>query len=613
MKRVASWIVVIIPALAVGALALVLLHREELRLREREEAARQALQEAAMERMHGVADSLALSGEEVREGILIALAALPREEPFVREHQMRWLELWSRTNPLVRTGLLWLPEEGWVLPRPGESSQDAVNWFRLQGFMRESPPWAGPGAKAVREAEDPGPEDEVAADVSTDRMQQLPEAVAEVGSENVQRFRQVRRELAHVAQQTPLDMVPFGLGNFSAQEDVNAFAPPSAGAKAAMDARVDEAERPARAEAGLPRSGWLVHGEGAEHRLIAWLKEADGVVRAAELDQEELARRLAAALPTGGFALRNPRGHQWPGPIQPTVELRLDGLLAGWRLLHEADRGERSGTGALALPWLGALFTVAVVAMIITGGSSLLLQARQAEREARQRKGFVTSVSHEFKTPLTTIRLYTDLLRRNRAGEDQKRREYLDTIAMESDRLGRMVEAVLDLGRLEAGVLRPEREPVDLPELVRDLVRTLEPRLARAGLEVQCHGLDRIARAAGDAGLIRQILLNLLDNAIKYGAGGKRIDLLLLPHDGRWRLEVADRGPGVSTEFVPRLFGRFERADTRLEAEQPGAGLGLSLAREFARVMEGDLIYRPRHGGGAVFALELPTSGEKAE
>ena len=216
-------------------------------------------------------------------------------------------------------------------------------------------------------------------------------------------------------------------------------------------------------------------------------------------------------------------------------------------------------------------------------------------------------MSHEFKTPLTTIRLYAELLAQGRVSEGPRRAEYLETIGRETQRLARLVGNVLDFSRLEQGRKKYQPEPLDAGEVVRALLAAHEPRLAEAGLRLETALPSSPLPVTTDRDAFEQIVLNLLDNACKYAASGGEVLVSVKPGaSGGATIEVSDRGPGVPPAHAERIFEKFHRVDDTLTSGHGGAGLGLGIARQLARGLGGDVSYRARSGGGATFILILP-------
>lgn len=371
----------------------------------------------------------------------------------------------------------------------------------------------------------------------------------------------------------------------------------------------------------MEHSGWvpLDDGAAASPAIAVWLQRSRGDdVRGAELRVGALAAQLADTLPAefapgDGYALLDAAGHALgtrgdvPAGLAPDAIVPLDAaLLPGWQAAGFMPAGSAVGAGR-PLFVMGSLLTGLLVAVILASGSLLLWQARASAAEARQKTSFVANVSHEFKTPLTTIRLYAELLEQGRVRDDAQRDGYLRTIGAETQRLARLVNNVLDFSRLEQGRREYTREPLDLRAGLAAVLDAHAPRVAEAGLR-----LDRELPAdplpiTTDRDALAQIVLNLLENACKYAAEGGEVTVALAARAGGGaELRVLDRGPGVPAAHRERIFEQFHRVDAALTAEQTGAGLGLSIARQLARGLGGDLRHEVRAGGGATFILQLP-------
>ena len=201
--------------------------------------------------------------------------------------------------------------------------------------------------------------------------------------------------------------------------------------------------------------------------------------------------------------------------------------------------------------------------------------------------------------------MFSELLAEDRIADPERRRRALGTITAESARLSRLVDGLLDFSRLERNRRKYVLESVDLGELLSDIQQTAADGSTRHASFVTRHS-GRGCTALADRDAVRQIVLNLLDNAVKYAPGAPPEVSVRDAENGTVALAVADRGPGVPPHAAKRIFDRFYRADDAATAETRGSGLGLSIARRLARGMGGDLVYRPRPGGGAVFELALP-------
>lgn len=253
----------------------------------------------------------------------------------------------------------------------------------------------------------------------------------------------------------------------------------------------------------------------------------------------------------------------------------------------------------LAIAWVAAL--VAFGALGLAGWTLIDL----SERRIR----FVSAVTHELRTPLTSLRLYLDLLLSGMIADEAKRTEYLSTLAVESDRLHRLVDNVLDFARLEGRRSGRTLRPAKVADVLAAIRDTWTDRLGADGKElIVVSTLPPEAEVTTDAALVGQIVGNLIDNARKYarGASDPRVWVWARPEGRRVVLEVEDRGPGVPPRERGLIFKPFRRG-SGADTVAGGAGLGLALCKQWAESLGGTLTYRPADGDtGSCFRLELP-------
>jgi signal transduction histidine kinase len=236
----------------------------------------------------------------------------------------------------------------------------------------------------------------------------------------------------------------------------------------------------------------------------------------------------------------------------------------------------------------------------------LLTATRQLRREralARLRSDFVANVSHELRTPLTQIRMFAETLRLDRVRTPEEQKRSLEILDKEARRLTNLVENALQFSRSERGTVLLAMEAQELGPLVHDVVQDFTPLLAGAGVTILTR-LEPAVRAPVDAGAFRQVLLNLIDNAVKYGPRGQEVQVDLVARDGKARLSVTDRGPGIPGRERERIFRKFER----LERERgiAGAGIGLAVVRDLVVRHGGRCFVEDAEAGGSRFVVELP-------
>lgn len=263
-----------------------------------------------------------------------------------------------------------------------------------------------------------------------------------------------------------------------------------------------------------------------------------------------------------------------------------------------------------AQPWT-ASHTVLLVTWVVVAVAVLAvgLALRKSVRFGESQRRFASLVTHELRSPLTTFRLYSELLAEDLVKEKEKRAEYHRTLQKESDHMARMVENVIAHARIEEGRAKLAPTRVLLDGLLDGVRADLEQCCARAGLglAIEADGLDDVALST-DAAAVGQILFNLVENACKYGRSDfdPAIRVAASVREGTLRLSVRDYGPGVPPAVARSIFAPFERG-ARDEADPTrGLGLGLALSRGLARDLGGDLSLAPPADGGACFVLTLP-------
>jgi len=213
----------------------------------------------------------------------------------------------------------------------------------------------------------------------------------------------------------------------------------------------------------------------------------------------------------------------------------------------------------------------------------------------------VTSVSHELKTPIATIKAYAQTMRHNPLATDPKRDEYLETIEEEADRLASAVDDLLLAGRVDAEHLLTERKPVTVDRVLDIVADQLGPTAA-SRIERRTHDVE----VYGDAALLARALEQLIDNALKFSPDSSSIVVEAERTNDEAYIRVIDRGIGIGEEHVPYIFERFYRAERNLVSATGGAGLGLYIARSVARAHGGRIDVESKLHQGAAFTLRLP-------
>ena len=498
-------------------------------------------------RAGNVAEAMALTIEDVKQGLMDNLQRL---------HTADELMDWKARHPLIRNVFVWDEHRGLLVPNPERpaSDEDARFIERIGPLFEDESVWR---AAATVEQHDNSSQVEYAQQVASTRG----------------RLRSL-------------------------------------------------AERPAQADQAPPvqDGGWIPWFNGQELALLAWRPDATAKQRIGlELEVMALVSRLMNSLPVDPppgqvYALRDGMEtivYQTGADIVREDTPVIAGVAVGTSLPHWSVAVYQTGPSSAvpsqnSLRALTLLVVVGVMGSILLGGSLLLWQAWRAWQDARQKTSFVSNVSHELKTPLTTIRMYAELLGEGRVQEKEKKESYLQTIVGESQRLTRLVNNVLDFSRLEQGRKKYALERMNLAQLAQDVLDTQRVRLIQASMQVQTSWPDQPCMVTADRDAVEQVILNVTDNAIKYAGDGVELKVELVCNEAGCHMTVEDRGPGVPATHRKQVFEKFHRVDDSLTAKQPGSGLGLSIARQLMRDMGGDLTCSDRPGGGARFTITLP-------
>lgn len=252
---------------------------------------------------------------------------------------------------------------------------------------------------------------------------------------------------------------------------------------------------------------------------------------------------------------------------------------------------------------LGLIILLAVVLLV-----GALVAYRNVRREvelARIKSDFVSNVSHELRTPLSLIRMYVETLEMGRVASNEQRQHYYHVISQETLRLSRLINNILNFSRIESGRKRYKLEPTDLNGVVRDVLDRYTFTLKQQGFETAVHLDVTLPLVLGDTGAMAEVLINLIDNAAKYSADQKLIELTTGSDEQRVYVEVADHGIGIAPEDQSRIFEAFYRASDSLVHDTKGTGLGLTLVKHIMDAHGGEVTLQSRPGRGSRFRLSF--------
>jgi signal transduction histidine kinase len=314
-------------------------------------------------------------------------------------------------------------------------------------------------------------------------------------------------------------------------------------------------------------------------------------------------------LAEGHFALRQLAGgpgveiHFDAMPSHPEFTLQI--RLTDRNLLYARQRQLQYIFGTL----IGVSAAAALVGLI-----AAYRAFRRQQELSELKSNFVSSVSHELRAPIASVRLMAENLESGKIPGPAKQQEYYQFIVQECRRLSSLIENVLDFSRIEQGRKQYELEPTDLAALVRTTVKLMEPyaleKAVHMRLEPDGQPADTKMEATVDGRAIQQALVNLVDNAIKHSAAGQTVSVALVrrepPFAPSIQVSVTDQGPGIPAAEQEKIFERFYRRGSELRRETQGIGIGLSLVRHIMEAHGGRVTVQSEPGGGSRFTLEIP-------
>lgn len=250
---------------------------------------------------------------------------------------------------------------------------------------------------------------------------------------------------------------------------------------------------------------------------------------------------------------------------------------------------------------------IAVAGLLALFGTYAVSRAANRELStARLRSDFVAAVSHEFRTPLTSLRQLTEMLASDRVVSPERRREYYETMSRETARLHRFVESLLEFGRADAGVADKRSAVFDAVALVRDTVSEFEREAKNAGYVIELTAPDSALRVRGDAESLGRVLWNLLDNAVKYSPDERRVTVRLEATADRCIVSVGDRGIGIPVSEQSGIWEKFQRGSAARERGIRGTGIGLAIVRHVVTAHGGQVALESAEGEGSTFTVTLP-------
>ena len=559
------WALFLVPTFIIAGIAARLLSHEQDRIN------RSAIH-ALSERANAISDTIHLTVEAVQENLTQSLLDIDQK------NLQKTLLVWEETNPLVRNIFIYKKDR--ILEYPVRGMESTLEERRF--ISRYDSLFSG----------------RMKFDFNADSLKDELKAASLAGSslDSLQYSSAIKKQTKSSRQKL------FALSR------VVSKAP-------ALEQQISFFDKPAQQL--MEKSGWIPWFSENRLCILGWVqKYENGPIYGIELELMALLSRLVADFPElsekgaalvlmdGNGDFMHQSGRMVVDPKEnPLAVISISTLLPHWQMVVFMDNegfGSNQGFLYISIILLG-IFIVA----IISGGILLTRLTLQNMKDARQKISFVSSVSHELKTPLTSIRMYAELLLSRRVEDKNKIQTYLSTIVNESGRLTRLINNVLDFGKLEQGKKAYHLATFEMDQLLDQVIQAHSIRIQNQGLKiiVQVEQGDYPVKTDRDA--IEQVVLNLVDNVLKYAGKGKFIKFVLVKDDSFIFLKICDDGPGIPKAQREAVFEKFYRVDNSLTAQQPGSGLGLSIAQQILKDLEGELTFDPMPKNGSCFTIRI--------
>jgi len=314
-------------------------------------------------------------------------------------------------------------------------------------------------------------------------------------------------------------------------------------------------------------------------------------------------KRIYQIVDANDELIYGPGWHPDPGALQEHVPFPY--TVDGW-FVRVSEKDDSARKEARRKRVVDSVFVGGAVVVLAAGLTFLVFAIRRERRANELKSEFISNVSHELKTPLSIISMFGEMLANGRTKGPDQATEYAEIIWRESVRLTRLIDNVLDFAKIERGRGMYEFAEADVGEVVERAVDLIGRRLATADMTIAVSIEPELPLVQVDANALTLAVMNLIDNATKYAADGKKIELTMRREPDRIVLDVRDFGPGIDVDEQEHIFERFYRARAVRLKPIRGSGIGLALVRHIARAHRGDVQVVSTPGQGSTFRLWLP-------
>jgi signal transduction histidine kinase len=253
------------------------------------------------------------------------------------------------------------------------------------------------------------------------------------------------------------------------------------------------------------------------------------------------------------------------------------------------------------------LFIFILIALLMVLGFVFIMYTLNIELRLNKLKSeFISNVSHELKSPLTSIRMMTEMLHHKRVQTEERKAEYYSAMLEESKHLSHLIDNILDFSRMDDDRKKYDFTDLDLDELLLKFLESTRERLPESNFDIRYSRPDRVPVISADKNAILQVLYNLVDNAIKFSGASKQIDISLFSRNDEVLFCVKDYGIGIATKDQEKIFDRFYRGDEPQRLGIKGSGIGLTIVQKIIEAHKGQLTLESKPGEGSTFCVHLP-------
>jgi signal transduction histidine kinase len=253
------------------------------------------------------------------------------------------------------------------------------------------------------------------------------------------------------------------------------------------------------------------------------------------------------------------------------------------------------------------LFAFILIVLLMLMGFAFILYTLNVELRLNKLKSeFISNVSHELKSPLTSIRMMTEMLHHNRVENEERKAEYYSAMLEESEHLSHLIDNILDFSRIDEDRKKYEFIDLDLDNLTREFIKSISEMIRETGFEINFSCPDKVPVIRADRNAILQVLYNLVDNAIKYSGKSVKIDIDLVSRDNEIQLSVRDYGIGISIKDQEKIFEKFYRSRESQRTGIRGSGIGLTIVKKIVEDHGGQITLESQPGEGSTFTVRIP-------